>query len=66
MSGADIRTVQILGGWRDLRLVQRYSHMSLGHCQQAIERIVEEFPARFPRMAEAGPIVELAERQISM
>lgn len=66
MSGADLRTIQILGGWRDLSLVQRYSHLSPGHCQQAIERIVEEFPAKFPPMPETGAIVQLAERRVSM
>jgi site-specific recombinase XerD len=28
MSGADLRTIQVLGGWRDLSLVQRYGHLS--------------------------------------
>lgn len=66
MSGADLRTIQILGGWRDLSLVQRYSHLSPGHCQQAIERIVEEFPARFPPTPESRAVMELAERRVSM
>lgn len=39
MSGADLRTIQVLGRWRDLSLVQRYSHLSPGHCAEAIERI---------------------------
>lgn len=65
MSGADLRTIQILGGWRDLSLVQRYSHLSPGHCQQAIERIAEEFPAKFPPMPETEVVVQLAERRAS-
>ena len=32
MAGVDTRTVQVLGGWLDLSLVQRYSHLSPGHC----------------------------------
>jgi len=66
MSGADLRTIQILGGWRDLSLVQRYSHLSPGHCTQAIERIVEEFPAKLPPMPETWDVVQLAERRVSM
>ncbi len=66
MSGTDFRTIQILGSWRDLSLVQRYSHLSPGHCQQAFERIAEEFPAKFPPMQETRAVVQLAERRVSM
>ena len=61
MAGVDTRTVQVLGGWLDLSLVQRYSHLSPGHCTEAIERIVESFPPRIPPMPETRAIVELAE-----
>ena len=40
MAGVDLRTVQELGGWRTLSMVQRYSHLAPGHLQAAIERIV--------------------------
>src|SRR4029078_11826167 len=40
MSGADLRTIQTLGGWHDLSLVQRYGHLSPGHCTATIERII--------------------------
>ena len=66
MSVADLRTIQILGGWHDLSLVERYSHLSPGHCQQAIERIVEKFPAKLPPTPETGAVVQLAERRVSM
>jgi len=66
MSGADLRTIQILGGWRDLSLVQGYSHLSPEDCQQAIECIVQEFPAKFPPMPETRAIIQLAERRVSM
>jgi integrase len=42
-AGVDLRTVQELGGWRDLSMVQRYAHLSPSHKAQAVERIAEEF-----------------------
>lgn len=41
MAGVDLRTVQELGGWSDLSLVQRYSHLAPGHKAEAIERIAQ-------------------------
>ena len=66
MSGTDLRTIQILGGWRDLSLVQRYSHLSPGLCRQAIEHIVEKFHAKLPPTPETGAVAQLAERHVSM
>jgi site-specific recombinase XerD len=40
MAGVDLRTVQELGGWRSLSMVQRYSHMAPGHLRDAVERLV--------------------------
>ena len=45
MAGVDLRTVQELGGWSSLELVQRYSHLSPGHKAEAVERIIAD---RFP------------------
>ena len=39
MAGVDLRTVQELGGWSSLELVQRYAHLSPGHKADAVERI---------------------------
>jgi len=39
-AGVDLRTVQELGGWRTLSMVQRYAHLSPGHLAAAVERIV--------------------------
>jgi site-specific recombinase XerD len=39
-AGVDLRTVQELGGWRTLSMVQRYAHLSPGHLVAAVERIV--------------------------
>jgi site-specific recombinase XerD len=40
IAGVDLRTVQELGGWRTLSMVQRYAHLSPGHLVAAVERIV--------------------------
>jgi site-specific recombinase XerD len=66
MSGADLHTIQVLGGWRDLSLVKRYVHLSPGHCTQAIERIAGEFHNRIHNSPIYAPVVSLAERQVSM
>src|SRR5262249_24118534 len=39
-AGVDLRTVQELGGWKTLSMVQRYAHLSPGHLAAAVERIV--------------------------
>jgi integrase len=65
MSGADLRTIQTLGGWRDLSLVQRYGHLSPAHCTQAIERIAEEFHNGFHNSPVLRDAAELAERRLT-
>jgi integrase len=39
MARVDLRTVQELGGWSTLDLVQRYAHLSPAHKAEAVERI---------------------------
>jgi integrase len=39
MAGVDPRTIQELGGWRSLAMVQRYTHLSPTHKAAAVERI---------------------------
>jgi site-specific recombinase XerD len=39
-AGVDLRTVQELGGWKTLSMVQRYAHPSPNHLVAAIEKIV--------------------------
>lgn len=39
-AGVDLRSVQELGGWRTLSMVQRYAHLSPGHLVAAVEKIV--------------------------
>ncbi len=40
MAGVDLLTVQKLGGWRTLSMVQRYGHLAPGHLRSAVERLV--------------------------
>ena len=40
MAGVDLRTIQQLGGWRTLTMVQRYSHLAPTHLRAAVERLV--------------------------
>jgi site-specific recombinase XerD len=39
MAGAPLRTVQEILGHRTLAMVQRYSHLSRSHLQDAVARI---------------------------
>jgi integrase len=51
MAGVDLRTIQELGGWRMLSMVQRYAHLSPSHKAEAVERIAKNSPAVFPTSA---------------
>jgi site-specific recombinase XerD len=44
MAGVDLRSVQALGGWRTLAMVQRYSHLAPQHLRDAVERLVGPSP----------------------
>ena len=39
MNGVDLRTVQELGGWKSMSMVERYSHLSDRHKAEAVELI---------------------------
>lgn len=39
MSGTDLRTLQTLGGWRTLAMVERYAHLSENHKAAAVEKL---------------------------
>ncbi len=47
MRGADLRTVQDLGGWKGLNMVQRYGHFSQEHKRQTIALFAENSPSIF-------------------
>jgi integrase len=53
MAGVDLLTVMQLGGWKSLAMVQRYAHLSPGHRQSAIERLVTR-PAVSGAVAVSG------------
>src|SRR5262249_24460859 len=42
MAGVDLRAVQELGGWKTLKMVQRYAHLAPEHLHQAVERLVPQ------------------------
>lgn len=66
MSGADLRTIQECGGWSDLSLVQRYSHLSPSHKATAVERIADSFHNAFHNSPVSGDVVDLAKRLVSV
>jgi site-specific recombinase XerD len=39
MAGVDLLSVQKLGGWRTLSMVQRYAHLAPDHLRAAVERL---------------------------
>ena len=43
MAGVDLRTIQELGGWETLKMVERYSHLSASHKAEAVEKISNHF-----------------------
>ena len=45
--GVDPRTIQELGGWASLEMVQRYTHLSPTHKAEAVERIASNSPTGF-------------------
>jgi site-specific recombinase XerD len=58
MAGVDPRTIQELGGWASLAMVERYTHLSPTHKVEAIERISR---ANFPTLfTTSKPVLGLA------
>jgi site-specific recombinase XerD len=47
MAGVDLRTIQELGRWASLSMVQRYANLSKIHKAEAIEKLAETSPAIF-------------------
>ena len=66
MSGADLRTIQECGGWADLSLVQRYSHLSASHKTTAVQRIAGEFHNAIHNSPVPDEVVHIAKRLVSM
>ena len=57
MAGVDMRTIQELGGWRELKMVERYSHLSPNHKQESVEKLVQN---HFTTDFTTAPVVSLA------
>jgi integrase len=55
MAGVDPRTVQVLGGWKTLSMVARYSHLDPEHLHAAVERLVTSAEPESSRKTEATP-----------
>lgn len=51
-SGVDLRTVQELGGWASLRMLERYGHVAPGRKAHAVEQLVQEFHNRIHNSGE--------------
>src|SRR5262245_43254868 len=51
MAGVDLRTIQELGGWATLKMVERYAHLSPKHKADAVERIAENSTTLFTTLA---------------
>jgi integrase len=54
MAGVDPRTIQELGGWKDLKMVMRYTHLSQLHKQEAVEKIVRNITTIFTTVTPAA------------
>lgn len=58
-NGVDLRTVQELGGWATLSLIQRYAHVSPSRKVEAVEGLVRNSPTLFTT-AENSRMREIA------
>jgi integrase len=60
MAGVDPRTLQALGNWRSLGMVERYSHLRPEHLRSAVEKLVKSPGQSAPRdRANAAGSTEL-------
>lgn len=48
-NGVDLRTVQELGGWAQIKMLERYGHVSQGRKVEAVEGLAKSFPYTSPR-----------------
>jgi len=58
MNGADLRTVQELGGWKSMSMVERYSHLSDRHKAEAVELIGRKHFTTLFTTPEKSEIIE--------
>ncbi len=60
MAGVDLRTVQELGGWSSLAMVQLYFHLSPSHKADAVERLARKIPQLYSQHGEEKEAVDSA------
>jgi hypothetical protein len=60
MSGASQKTLMELGGWKDPKMVARYSHTSRQHRMEAVERIAGYFTTISTTSQTAEPVTPYA------
>ena len=58
MAGVDPRTIQELGGWKNLAMVERYTHLKPDHKAAAIRKLRVQVPDILTTRAEQGSGVE--------
>jgi integrase len=58
MAGVDARTIQELGGWKNMAMVERYTHLSPDHKVAAIRKLRVQVPSIFTTRAERERGVE--------
>ncbi len=59
MAGVDARTIQELGGWKKLEMVERYTHLVPDHKVAAIQKLRDNVPDNFTTQAEQAKEREL-------
>jgi site-specific recombinase XerD len=42
LAGVDPRTIQELGGWKEIKMVERYAHLSQKHKADALEKLLSQ------------------------
>ncbi|TDI18396.1 MAG: site-specific integrase [Acidobacteria bacterium] len=59
MAGVDARTIQELGGWKNMAMVERYTHLSPDHKVAAIRKLRNKVPDIFTTQAELREDIKL-------
>ena len=57
MAGVGARTLQVLGGWKTLRTVGRYSHLHPDYLRAAVERLVAPAQPESSRKVNTEPAI---------
>jgi hypothetical protein len=54
--GGDLRTFRELGGWKSLKMFERYIHPGPERKRQAVVSLVSAVPSEFPPSKSAKPV----------